>query len=115
MNHNKDIDDGLEDYIGADEREKDEARYACPIHKHAFKLPEWQLKDDVIADNIYFEPAHISELRLFGPRIKPEDTPFAYESGLAVVRGTLHGQNTVMTLRWSDNGFAKHACFEDIA
>jgi hypothetical protein len=94
VNHNQDIDDGLEEYREAEQRQMDEALWRSN--------PSYF---DWLAELGQFEAKVVHSVTLTS--VKVEDRckrPFSYWSGYAVVSGRYEGSNDTLGIRWDQNG-----------
>lgn len=93
MNHQQDIDDGLDEFT--EDRERQEA-------ERGFKRQPGPFARDI--KGLPFAPEKVDELILIGDRTEEHGSPFDFESGYAVVRGRWMGSAVTLVLRWEQNG-----------
>jgi hypothetical protein len=98
VNHNIDIDNGLEDYANATAREQDEARF----RKYPAIFTGFVGEDDCVpGDEKFFTCTHVHSLLLTGDKFDRRDHPFAYDGGFAELVGKLDaGFPAKVTFRW---------------
>ena len=92
MNHNADIEDGLEEFNAEKERLAAEQEY----------LASPEVFDQLNETN--FHGAKMLNVVLVGRRTKDTGHPFDFENGTVSIQGDADGVPQVLNLRWSDNG-----------
>ena len=96
MNHNEDIQDGLEEFKAERDRvaaEKEYLQFPRLFDKHACE-----------ATGGGFTGVNVTAVILIGRKTKETGHPFDFENGFASVYGLAMGLPHVLDLHWSDNG-----------